>query len=157
MNLIEFNKLCRDAGAQLGREDIELLSVGDTVDVDGVVFEAAFVEGQVSFQMLAHLGEIAAEDMVGVCESLLTLQMASRHGTRARFGWQPAREMAVLTVIVPLGGKTDGAALSSLLKSMAAQVNQWRQTLLAGKLVARHSSLGLAGAGFGAGSLASTV
>lgn len=132
MNLIEFNKLCRDAAAVSGIADIALLGLGDRVAIDGVTFESCFMDGQDAFILLADLGDIADEDRAGVYEKLLTFQVAQWRGmARARFGFQPVRDMPVLAVTVTPGGQTDGAALAALVGSMAAQVVQWRQTLLA--------------------------
>ncbi|RYX95439.1 MAG: hypothetical protein EOO28_11810 [Comamonadaceae bacterium] len=138
MNLIEFNKLCRDAAAVSGIADIASLGLGDRVTVDEVVFESCFMEGQDAFILLADLGHIADEDRADVYEKLLTFQVARWRGmARLRFGLQPMRDMPVLAVTVTLGSQTDGAALAALMRSMAAQVVQWRQTLLAGKVSPR--------------------
>jgi hypothetical protein len=139
MNLIEFEKLCREASEQLALEDTRALGLGFGVCVQDVVFETTYVDGQDSFLLLADIGAVEPEDRVSVYESLLAIQLAAWDEPRVRFGFHPMHDAAVLCMGVSIGEKTDGPWLAGLLRAVAAQVAQWRTEQLAGKAGARDS------------------
>src|SRR4051794_18315402 len=128
MQAARFERLCREASEQLGLKETTALALGVGVSFDDVLFEAAFVDGQNSFLLLADLGAFGRGDQPRVYESLFALQLAAWDEPRLRFGFHPIREVAVLTVGVPLGEKTDAQRLVMLVKSIASRVTQWRQT-----------------------------
>lgn len=139
MNLIEFTHLCDGASEILGLEDTTALGFGAGVSFEGVAFETSFVEGHDSFLLFADLGAITQDEKVSVYETLLTLQLAALNEPRLRFGFHPMHQAAVLCVTASLGEKTDASWLAGLLRSVASQVTQWRQTLLVGRVSARHA------------------
>jgi hypothetical protein len=139
MNLTEFTRLCDDASMKLGLVDPTALGCGVPVSLDDVVFETTFAEGQSSFLLLADLGAIAPHDKADVYEQLLTLQLTAWDEPNLLFGFHPLHEAAVLCVRATLEAETDGAWLAELLQSIALQVTQWRQTLLAGKVSQRRN------------------
>lgn len=137
MELSAFQKLCDAASELLGLEDTTALGDGDAAWYDDVAFEAAFVEGDRSFLLLADIGAIAPEDCVSVYESLLAMQLSSLDAPDIRFGFHPLQGAAVFCVPVTLDERCDGAWLAARLRATASQVRSWRHNDLAGRALAR--------------------
>jgi hypothetical protein len=140
MNTTYFEQMCRDASEKLGLEDTHALGRGMSVSFGDVVFEATQVDAEDSFLLLADLGAIAPSDRVSVYKSLVADQAAAREQPRVRFRFHPMHEAAVLCVGAALGEKTDGAWLAMLLKSMTAQVANWRKSPPARKIDLRYGT-----------------
>lgn len=147
MNLLEFERLCRDASLQLGLEDTGALGQGFTVAFDDVLFETAFVDGRDRFALIAELGCVSPEHKKGVYENLLTMQVLTWTQPGVRFGFHPERETLVLCTEVRLHAVFTGAGLATLMRSVATQIAHWRTTLLIGELGDTEPSANLTTAG----------
>lgn len=134
MDLIDFELSCRSAGELLGLKDPAALARGGRIALDGVLMEAAFVDGRDSVLLLAELGAIAPEDRAAVYESLLGMQLEAGDEPLLRFGFHPVHESAVLCMDAVLPPKARGACLAAHLRSMAARIVHWRRTVLAGRV-----------------------
>src|SRR4051812_31035098 len=112
MNQSEFETLCRAASEKLGIEDKTALGLGEPVEIDEVIFETTFVDGDDAFLVLADLGEVAQEDRVSVHETLLAMQLEAWNEPRVRFGFHPVHDAAMLCGGVDLNDEIDGAWLA---------------------------------------------
>ena len=103
--------------------------------VKGVSLEVTHHESSASMLVLAELGRITAEDPAQVYRQLLSLQLLTWHQPGVRFGYDEGSDAVVLMLGVPLREDMTGPWLAQALRGMAAQVKQWRATLLAGMFV----------------------
>jgi hypothetical protein len=134
MDMLDFDKLCREASELLELDDTTALGLGYDVWVGDVMFEAMHMDGQNAFVLLADIGSISPQDKVEVYECLLAMQLAAWAEPLVRFGFHPLNDAPVLCVGASFAPHTDAAWLASLLKSMAMQITQWRSEQLAGKV-----------------------
>jgi hypothetical protein len=132
MNLLEFELLCRDASVELGMADTGALGQGSCVSIADVLFEAVFREGSDDFMLMAEVGPVTAPSKASVYESLLMTQLITWDRPGLRFGFNPERGTIVLCVQAGGTPHRCGSWLASVMRSVAAQVVQWRNTLLAG-------------------------
>ena len=136
MKLLEFEQLCRDASEELGVADTGAFGQGFPMRFDGVLFETTFREERASFLVTAELGTVSAPDKSGVYENLLTIQTLAWDRPRVRFGFDPWRQAVLLCVEASDGPHLCGAWLAMLVRQLALQVAEWRETLLAGRATA---------------------
>lgn len=134
MKTTSFNQLCWGASVELGLIDTVALSSAEDVFVDGVRFRAYHTQGQGAFLLVAFLGDVAPEDRASVSETLLAMQLAAWDDPLVRFGLHPLGEAFVLCVHVPLDASCNRVQLASRIRSIAAQVLEWREVQLAGKV-----------------------
>ena len=135
MNRMSFEQLCRDTSLALCLEDTNALGQGGRpVAVQGVLFEFAYMDDEPNILILADLGPIAEDKRIEVYESLLSLQLMTWNQPTVRFGLHPLRRSVLLSIASGLDANSNGAWLASVISSMAAQIAEWRTTLLAGKL-----------------------
>ena len=138
--------LCRQASLELRLNDSEAMGREEPIALGDVTIEVLHQELNDSLLVLAELGQARADEPAEVYEQLLSLQYLLWHQPGIRFGYREEDGSVVLMLGVPLREDMTGPWLARALSGMAAQVKQWRATLLAG-LFARD---GLAeGAGHG--------
>ncbi|MRD47067.1 hypothetical protein GHT07_07240 [Caenimonas koreensis DSM 17982] len=140
MERLEFERLCCDASAELGVADTGALGQGFGSTFRDVRFETSFDEAGDSFLLLAELGEIEESQRAAVYENMLIAQHMTWNRPSLRFGFDPERRKVMLCVEAHFGQQTGGAWLAKLMRAVAAQALEWRQTLLAGKV--REGGLG---------------
>lgn len=135
MTAVFFDDLCRHASRELRLDNIESMGQEEAFEIDGVCVEVTHHESSASMLVLAELGRITAEDPAQVYRQLLALQLLTWHQPGIRFGYDEGRDAVVLMLGVPLREDMTGPWLAQALRGMAAQVKQWRATLLAGMFV----------------------
>lgn len=127
-----FEDLCRHASRELRLDDTETMGQEEGFELDGVTMEVLHEELHQSLLVMAELGGVTAEDAATVYQKLLALQLLTWHQPGIRFGYQEERASVVLMLGVPMREDMNGPWLARALRAMAAQVAQWRATLLAG-------------------------
>lgn len=147
-----FDDLCRHASRELRLENTDGMGQEETFEIDGVSLELTHHASNDSLLVLAELGHITADEPAQVYRQLLALQLLTWHQPGIRFGYDEAGDAVVLMLGVPLREDMTGPWLAQALRGMAAQVKQWRATLLAGMFVWDEVSTGLEARGGANGS-----
>lgn len=132
MTAVFFEDLCRHASRELRLDDAEAMGQEETFEIDGVSLEVTYHEFNASLLVLAELGRITAGEPADVYRQLLSLQLLTWQQPGIRFGYDDQRDAVMLMLGVPLRDDMTGPWLAQALRGMAAQVKQWRTTLLAG-------------------------
>ena len=132
MNSSEFLRVCWEASVTLGLPDLTALGKGlDFVYED--VHMKTYFDGDACL-LVATVGNVAPEDFPDVCEILLALQLAAWDQPLVRFGQYPLDEALVLCAHVDLDEPFHAGTWATLVQSVAAQVAQWRNVHLAGRV-----------------------
>jgi len=127
-----FEDLCRQASLELRLDDSEAMGRQAPIALGEVTIEVLHPEPKDSLLVLAELGRATAEEPARVYEQLLSLQYLLWHQPGIRFGYLEDSGSVVLMLGVPLREDMTGPWLARALSGMAAQVQHWRATLLAG-------------------------
>jgi hypothetical protein len=131
----DFEELCRHASLALDLPDTSAMAQGVPALIDDVWIELVFDQRREGLAIFAELGEIPEENRIVVYESLLSLQLMTWDQPSIRFGLNMATRTPLLCASAPLKPESSGEWLAANLKRMAAQVKEWRGTLLVGKLM----------------------
>ena len=141
MNSADFEDLCRQASLALELPDTSAMALGVPVLIDEVWIELVFDQRRPGLAIFAELGEVEEEQRIAVYESLLSLQLMTWDQPSIRFGLHLATKTPLLCASAPLKPDSNGQWLGANLKRMAAQVREWRGTLLLGKLMPAEDDL----------------
>jgi hypothetical protein len=135
MKLREFELLCRNASMALGVDDLRALGLGLEMQFADVMFRASFSKERASFLLLAELGAACPSCRPTIYEHLLTTQIMTWDRSGLRFGFDPERQTVLLGAEIKVGPDVDGEWVAALVRCMAAQSLEWRETLLVGHKV----------------------
>jgi hypothetical protein len=134
MHSSEFERLCKATSQALGVDDPVALGRGLDMSFADVIFRAFFREGRAGFLLVAELGAAAPNCTPNVYEHLLATQFMTWDRPGLRFGFDPERRAVLLCAEIKSRRNVDGDWIAALVRCMAAQSLDWRETLLAGKV-----------------------
>lgn len=135
MDAEEFSGLCRRAAACLGLDDEDGLDGGAIVEVRGVDTQLIHHEAAGSAYLMFDVGRPMPDVAAEVHRQLLELHCLFVGRFDGVFMRDPVNDGLVFSVRTPLHKRLTGDQLAQWITMMAEQVIQWRDTVLAGKMI----------------------
>lgn len=135
MNNISFMQLCQATGQILELVHPEALGQGEVVSIDNI--DLQFIPdatGGNLARLYIELGDIRPEDKVEVYEALFAIQLLMDGMMDGQFVLDNLNDRMMLLVRLPLSEETAPAQLAGVIQSFVSQVEQWRATVLLGRL-----------------------
>jgi hypothetical protein len=131
----QFQQICLDASKRLALKDTGALGAGFPTNVDGVDVEILYSETNPGgIHLVFEVGSPAPDRRLKAYEALLVLQTLWMSEMNALFTLDVAADRLLFVVNTPVAEAATGEPLAAVLKGFAAQVNEWRQTVLKGQL-----------------------
>ncbi|QHE85616.1 hypothetical protein [Hydrogenophaga sp. BPS33] len=135
MDRIAYEKFCRDASSSLDLPNTERLGEGGLVDVDGVEMQLVW-NGTRHMQLHMEVGALEDQSRLEAYEAALTFQAQLAGLVTGMFVLDVAGDRLMFTLAIPMAEPMEGVDLAYVLRGFAAQVTDWRCTILRGKVLA---------------------
>ena len=135
MSKFVFETLCSDAARLLDVFEPTAISQGEAFVLHDVKCQLHFSEPRASAFLRYELGDPEPHCEAEALRQLLEIQMAFFGVVDAAFGRDPVNEGLFFMVRLPLHDNLSAQIFAQALSQFAQQVRQWRDDVLAGKLI----------------------
>ena len=131
----QFQQICLDASKRLALKDTGALGAGFPACVDGVDVEIFNRESNPGGLLVVfEVGNPDPVSRLDAYESVLALQTLWMSEINGMFAYDAASDRLLFVLNAPALEGSTGEQLADLLKGFAAMVEDWRQTILKGRV-----------------------
>jgi hypothetical protein len=135
MDRESFNSLCVGVAAALGGQDPAELSGGKMFFVDGIECHLAYLPERGSAQASFELGDPKPGTELELYRQLFDIQSMLAGYMDGMFIRDPLNESVLFTIRIALVDEQNAESFTGLLRTLAAQAQRWRDTVMAGHFI----------------------